>query len=35
VHDVTVGHDVILALEPHLAGVACAHLAAASDIVVI
>ena len=35
VHDVAVLHDVVLALEPHLAGVACAHLAATSDIFVI
>jgi hypothetical protein len=34
-HDVAVRYDIILALEPHLAGVARAHLAAAGDIVVI
>jgi hypothetical protein len=35
VHDVAVRHDIILAFEPHLAGVLRAHFAAASDIVVI
>ena len=34
-HDVAVMHDIILAFEPHLAGVARAGLAVAGDIVVI
>jgi hypothetical protein len=35
VHDVAVHYDVILALEPHLARVARADLAAARDVIVI
>ena len=34
-HDVAVLHDVVLAFEPQLAGIARAGLAAAGDIVVI
>ena len=34
-HDVTVLHHVVLAFEPHFAGVAGAAFAAAADIVVI
>ncbi len=34
-HDVAVLHDVVLAFEPHLAGVARAGLAAAGDVIVV
>jgi len=35
VHDVAVGHDVILALKPHFTGIPRAGLTAASDIVIV
>ena len=34
-HDVAVGDDIVLAFEPHLAGVARAGLAAAGDVIVV
>ena len=34
-HDVAVLHDIFLAFEPHLAGVARAGFAAARDVIVI